>query len=153
MAAFHIAWSPVHVCDSPGTAGVNVGHRTHHPRVAEGRLVAGRGVSLGPRLLTQSGLRKRRVKRVALPKGSVSTQAMEWTIRRNGQFETGRVLRWDQGSRMKKIILSFLDKTFDGPFVSNGEAWRGRRCISFGEVEFWVTADVSGFWSRPGTKA
>lgn len=54
---------------------------------------------------------------------------------------------------MKKIILSFLDKTFDGPFVSSGEAWRGRWCISFGEVEFWVTADMSGFWSRPGTKA
>lgn len=87
MAAFHIAWSPAHVCDSPGTAGVNVGHRTHHPRVAEGRLVAGRGVSLGPRLLTQSGLRKRRVKHIALPKGSGSTQVMgvdyktEWTVR------------------------------------------------------------------------
>ena len=64
-----------------------MGHRTHHPRVAEGRLVAGRGVSLGPCLLTQSGLRERRVRCIALPKGSGSTQVMgvdsktEWTVR------------------------------------------------------------------------
>lgn len=61
IAAFHIAWSPVHMCDSRGTAAVNVSHRIRHPRGAGCTLVAGRGVGLGPGLLTQRGLRKKRV--------------------------------------------------------------------------------------------
>ena len=56
IAAFHIAWSPMHMCASPGTAGVNVSHRMCHPLVAGCKLVAWRGVGLGPWLLTQSGL-------------------------------------------------------------------------------------------------
>ena len=49
--------------------------------------MAWRGVGLGPWLLTQSGLRKRKVRHAALPRGSGSTQVMgmdyktEWTVR------------------------------------------------------------------------
>lgn len=55
MAALHVAWSPVHVCGSPGTAGVNV---TEHSTL--GWQKAGRGRERGA-LLTWRGLRKGRL--------------------------------------------------------------------------------------------
>lgn len=55
------------------------------------------------------------------PEALAQHRSWEWTIRQNGQFGTGQVLLEDQEGRMKETPPSFLDKTFDGPFVRNGE--------------------------------
>ena len=55
------------------------------------------------------------------PEALAQRRSWEWIIRQNGQFGTGQVLLGDQEGRMKETPLSFLDKTFDGPFVRNGE--------------------------------
>lgn len=88
MADFYITWPSSRVCGSPGTAGINVGHRAYHPGLAECRLVASREVSLGLCLFTQC--LGKAGKPAAWPGGFGSTQVMGMDYKRISSSGLGR---------------------------------------------------------------